>query len=97
MNAGPSVQYTPRGAQLVPYMQQISSNKFKEANASPPIISQSAADEGSRTGIKGPEILSTVNASGGVAEKNAFAALPSGSRLKSGAFVSEPESSAPSR
>ena len=95
MNAGPALQYPTRGGQLVPFMHQVPPNRFKDANAGPPIISQSAADEGSRTGIKGPEILRSSNASAGVAEKNSSAVLPSGSRPKPGTLISEPESSTP--
>ncbi|KAL5850372.1 hypothetical protein ACOSQ4_008385 [Xanthoceras sorbifolium] len=95
MNAGPALQYPSRGGQLVPFMHQVPPKRIKDANAGPPIISQSAADEGSRTGIKGPEILSSSNASAGVAEKNSSVVLPSGSRPKPGTLISEPESSTP--
>ncbi|KAL5783195.1 hypothetical protein ACOSP7_008224 [Xanthoceras sorbifolium] len=95
MNAGPALQYPSRGGQLVPFMHQVPPKRIKDANAGPPIISQSAADEGSRTGIKGPEILSSSNASVGVAEKNSSVVLPSGSRPKPGTLISEPESSTP--
>ncbi|KAK0572137.1 hypothetical protein LWI29_026674 [Acer saccharum] len=95
MNAGPALQYPTRGGQLVPFMHQVPPNRFKDANAGPPIISQSAADEGSRTGIKGPESLRSSNASAAVAEKNSSAVQPSGSKLKPGTLISEPESSTP--
>lgn len=97
MNAGPAVQYPPRGGHFVPFVPQVPSNRFRDANASPSNISQSAADEGSRTGIKGPGILSSINASGGASERNASGALPSGSRQKGATVISEPESSNPSR
>ncbi|GMN45223.1 hypothetical protein TIFTF001_014427 [Ficus carica] len=96
MNAGPAVQYPPRGGHFVPFVPQVPSNRFRDANASPSNISQSAADEGSRTGIKGPGILSSINASGGASERNASGALPSGSRQKGATVISEPESSNPS-
>ncbi|KAJ0714304.1 putative transcription factor TIFY family [Helianthus annuus] len=63
VNVGPVLQYPPRAAagQVVPYTYQpTTSNRFKDANVGPPLISQSAADEGSRTGIKGSGILSSV-------------------------------------
>ncbi|KAJ0031809.1 hypothetical protein Pint_12743 [Pistacia integerrima] len=95
INAGPAVQYHPRGGQLVPFMHQVVPNRFKDVNAGPSIISQSAADEGSRTGIKGPDILSSVNATGGASEKNSSVILQGGTRPKSGTLISEPESSTP--
>ncbi|POO04108.1 Jasmonate-zim domain protein [Trema orientale] len=96
MNVSPTVQYPPRGGHIVPVMPQVPSNRFRDVNASPSNISQSAADEGSRTGIKGPGILSSINASGGVSEKNASGAMPSGSRQKCATIITEPESSTPS-
>ncbi|XP_062163488.1 protein TIFY 8 [Alnus glutinosa] len=95
MNVGPAVQYPPRGGQFAPILHQVHSNRVRDATAGPSIISQSAADEGSRTGIKGPVILSSINATSGVSERNSSAVLPSGNRQKSGTNVLEPESSAP--
>lgn len=95
VNVGPAVQYPLRGSQLVPFMHQVPTNRFRDANAGPSIISQSAADEGSRTGIKGPGILNSINAIGGLSEKNSSAPLPGGSKPKSGTVVLEPESSTP--
>lgn len=98
MNVGSAVQYPPRGGQFAPILHQVPSNRFRDANAGPSTISQSAADEGSRTGIKGPGILSSINASGGASERNSSGMLPIGNRQKSGTNVLEPESSAlPSR
>ncbi|XP_071709194.1 uncharacterized protein [Rutidosis leptorrhynchoides] len=89
LNVGPVLQYPPRGGQVVPYGYQSVSNRVKDANVGPPLISQSAADEGSRTGIKGSGgILSSVNVSGTVAE-------PSSSKFKSLISNIEPGSSAP--
>ncbi|XP_002515600.2 protein TIFY 8 [Ricinus communis] len=93
---GTAIQYPPRAGQFVPFVHQVSANKFREMNAGTSIISQSAADEGSRTGIKGPGILSSLNTGSGISEKNSSGALPSGSKLKSGTHVSDPESSTPS-
>ncbi|KAJ6758517.1 PROTEIN TIFY 4A-RELATED-RELATED [Salix koriyanagi] len=70
-------------------------NRFRDTNAGPSVISQSAADEGSRTGIKGPGILSSINAGSGISEKNSSGGLLSGSKPKIGIHVSEPESSTP--
>lgn len=91
MNVGAMVQYPPRGSHVVPFGYQSHSNRFKDANAGPSVISQAAADEGSRTGIKGSGILSSVNVSGGMDDRN----LPSGGMQKSGNRISEPESSTP--
>uniref|UniRef100_A0A5B6ZV93 Protein TIFY n=1 Tax=Davidia involucrata TaxID=16924 RepID=A0A5B6ZV93_DAVIN len=95
INVGPTAQYPPRASQVAPFGYQVPSNKSKDANAGPSIIFQAAADEGSRTGIKGSGILSSINASGGVSEKTPSGMLPSGSKQKSMTHISEPESSIP--
>ncbi|KAG5225332.1 hypothetical protein OIU76_027413 [Salix suchowensis] len=87
--------YPPRGGQYVPFTHQVPTNRFRDTNAGPSVISQSAADEGSRTGIKGPGILSSINAGSGISEKNSSGGLLSGSKPKIGIHVSEPESSTP--
>ncbi|KAJ6697914.1 PROTEIN TIFY 4A-RELATED-RELATED [Salix purpurea] len=88
--------YLPRGGQFVPLTHQVPTNRFRDTNAGPSIISQSAADEGSRTGIKGPGILSSINAGSGVSEKNSSRGLPIGGKPKTGIHISEPEYSNPS-
>ncbi|XP_041019533.1 protein TIFY 8 isoform X2 [Juglans microcarpa x Juglans regia] len=95
MNVGPAVQYPPRGGQFGPILHQVPSNRFRDGTAGPSSISQSAADEGSRTGIKGPVVLSSINATSGASERNSSGVLPSGSRQKSGTNTLDPESSAP--
>ncbi|XP_022751656.1 protein TIFY 8 isoform X2 [Durio zibethinus] len=92
---GSAVQYASRGGHFVPFVHQISSNRFKDINVGPSVISHSAADEGSRTGIKGPGILSSISASGVPTEKTSSGVMPSGDRPKSGAHISDPESSVP--
>ncbi|KAK2392194.1 hypothetical protein P8452_29140 [Trifolium repens] len=82
MNAGPSVQHPLRGGQLTPFAHQLASNKIRDANAGPSFISQSAADEGSRTGIKGPGILSSINTGATATEKISSSVLVGGSRPK---------------
>ncbi|KAK1429581.1 hypothetical protein QVD17_11795 [Tagetes erecta] len=87
VNVGPVLQaqqYPPRAGQVVSYGYQPVSNRFKDSNAGSPLISQLAADEGSRTGIKGSGILSTV-------------AEPSSSKLKSLTSNTEPGSTSVSR
>ncbi|KAA8549071.1 hypothetical protein F0562_000755 [Nyssa sinensis] len=95
INVGPTVQDPPRAGQVAPFGHQVPSNRSKDANAGPSTIFQLAADEGSRTGIKGSGILSSINASAGVSEKTPSGMLPSGSKQKSMAHISEPESSIP--
>ncbi|GMI89175.1 TIFY domain protein 8 [Hibiscus trionum] len=92
---GSAVQYGSRGVYFMPFMHQVSSNRFKDTNVGPSVISPAAADEGSRTGIKDTGILSSVNASNVPAEKNTSEVMPSGGRPKSGAHISDPESLVP--
>ncbi|KAL3566184.1 hypothetical protein D5086_031599 [Populus alba] len=87
--------YPTRGGQFVPFTHQVPTNRFRDTNAGPSVISQSAADEGSRTGIKGPGILSSINAGSGISEKNSSGGLSSGGKPKIGIHISEPESSTP--
>ncbi|XVF47926.1 hypothetical protein PTKIN_Ptkin03bG0148900 [Pterospermum kingtungense] len=91
---GSAVQYASRGSHFMPFVHQASSNRFKDTNAGPSVISQAAADEGSRTGIKGPGILSSINASGVPTDKTS-GVMPSVGRSKSGVHISDPESSVP--
>jgi len=96
MNVGPSMQYPPRGGQLAPFVHQMASSKIRDTNAGPSFISQSAADEGSRTGIKGPGILSSINVAAAVAaEKTPSAIMLGSSRPKPGSNIIE--SSTPPR
>ncbi|KAL4335432.1 hypothetical protein GQ457_07G041390 [Hibiscus cannabinus] len=94
-SAPAAVQYASRGGHFSPFMHQTSSNRVKDTNVGPSVISQAAADEGSRTGIKGPGIFSSVNASSVPIEKGSSGIVPSGERTKSGAHISETESLAP--
>ena len=102
MNVNPAVQYPLRASQFAPFLHQVPPNRYKDAstgNAGPSNLSQPAADEGSRTGIKGSGILSsiTANASGSASDRNPSGLLPGGSRPKSRTHISEPESSNPPR
>jgi hypothetical protein len=67
---------------LTPFAHHLASNKIRDANAGPSFISQSAADEGSRTGIKGPGILSSINTGATATEKISSSVLVGGSRPK---------------
>ncbi|KAI4316270.1 hypothetical protein L6164_024267 [Bauhinia variegata] len=95
MNVAPSMQHPPRGGQLASFVHQMGSNKIRDTNAGPSFISQSAADEGSRTGIKGPGILSSINPTTTASEKIPSAVLLGGSRQKPVINVIDPESSTP--
>ncbi|KAF8400728.1 hypothetical protein HHK36_014028 [Tetracentron sinense] len=98
MNAAPIVQYPPHLGQFAPFRDKVSSNRYRDANAGPSLISQPAADEGSRTGIKGSGILSSANACSGGPERNSSGVMPGISRQNSGINISDPESSnSPSR
>ncbi|KAI3781690.1 hypothetical protein L2E82_11712 [Cichorium intybus] len=85
VNVGPVLQYPLRTGQPVPYPYQPLSNRFKDSTMGTSVISQSAADEGSRTGIKGSGIMNSVNVNG-VGE-------PSTGKQKYGISVPEPGSS----
>ncbi|KAL2543856.1 Protein TIFY 8 [Forsythia ovata] len=94
MNLGPTLQCPPRAGQVVPFGYQTPSNRFKDTNPGPSAISRTAADEGSRTGIKGSGILSSINATGGVSERHPSGVLIRTDKQKSGVHISEPELSA---
>ncbi|CAL5430190.1 unnamed protein product [Camellia sinensis] len=91
LNVGPSMQYPPWVGQVATFGGQVPSNRFKDANAGPLAISQAAADEGFRTGIKGSGILRSINASSGVSNRNPSGVLLTGSKQKSGTHNSESE------
>ncbi|RZC71591.1 hypothetical protein C5167_034783 [Papaver somniferum] len=78
MNASPSSQYTPRHGQFSTYIDKLSSNKYRDGNSGVSIISQPAADEGSRTGIKGSSILNGITASNPVLDRNSPRVILSG-------------------
>lgn len=92
MNAGPSMQHPPRTGQMTPFVHHIQSSKVRDTNAGPSFISQSAADEGSRTGMKGPGILSSLGTTTAASEKTLSAALLGGSRPKPATGIVDPES-----
>ncbi|KAK6119469.1 hypothetical protein DH2020_046785 [Rehmannia glutinosa] len=90
VNPGPVSQYPPRSGQVMPYGYQGPSNR---SNVGPPLISQTAADEGSRTGIKGSGVLSSINATGALSGRQPAGVLIRSGKQKSGFSISEPESS----
>ncbi|KAG6389547.1 hypothetical protein SASPL_151018 [Salvia splendens] len=98
VNPGPAMQYPPRTGHVMPFSYHAQSNRFRETNVGPSLMSQTAADEGSRTGIKGSGILSSLNAAGAISGRQPAGVLIRSGKSKSGACISEPESSAmPSR
>ncbi|KAG2252218.1 hypothetical protein Bca52824_082354 [Brassica carinata] len=60
MNMNHMANQPPRGGggQISHFLHQLSSSRFKDENVVPSVISQTAADEGSRTGMKGPGLMS---------------------------------------
>lgn len=97
VNPGPAMQYPPRTGQVMPFGYHAQSNRFKEANVGPSLISQTAADEGSRTGIKGSGVLSSFNAAGAISGRQPAGVLIRSGTKKTGACITEPESSATPR
>lgn len=88
ISVGPVLPYSSRLGQVVPYGYQALSTRFKDSNVGPSILSQ-AADEGSRTGMKGSGILSSINVSGGTSDRN----VASASKQNLGNRIAETESS----
>ncbi|XP_014504065.1 protein TIFY 8 [Vigna radiata var. radiata] len=84
MNFGPFMQ-------LAPLMDQRTSNKMGDTSAAPSFISQLAADEGSRTRIKGPGLFSSINTINAVTEKTS--SMLGGSRAMPVTNIADPESS----
>ncbi|CAH8326508.1 unnamed protein product [Eruca vesicaria subsp. sativa] len=59
MNMNHMANQPPRGGgQISHLLHQLSSSRFKDENVGPSVVAQTAADEGSRTGMKGPGIMS---------------------------------------
>ncbi|KAF8080575.1 hypothetical protein N665_0934s0015 [Sinapis alba] len=60
MNKNHLADQPPRGGgQISHLLHQLSSSRFKDENMGPSVIAQTAADEGSQTGMKGPGIMSS--------------------------------------
>ncbi|XP_075506109.1 protein TIFY 8-like [Primulina tabacum] len=92
-NLGSGLQYPPRSGQVAPFGYQTLSSKIRDTNVGTSVVSQTAADEGSRTGIKGSGILSSTNTIGGISGRQPSGVLVRRGEQKSGICVSEPESS----
>lgn len=83
----------PRVGQISPLGLHIAPNRFKDGNVGPLGVSQSAADEGSRTGIKGSGILSSISGGMGVSDRVPSGVMLYENRKNSGKPNSKPESS----
>ncbi|XXG56032.1 hypothetical protein AAC387_Pa03g3556 [Persea americana] len=95
MNVGPAVHHPSRLGQLATYVDKFSSNRYKDGSPSTSLITQPAADEGSRTGIKGSGILNVTNATSGAAERNLTGVLLNSSKPKAVPLINEIETSSP--
>lgn len=93
VNPGPALQYPPRTGQVIPFGFHAQSNRFKETNAGPSVMSQTAADEGSRTGIKGSGVLSSINGAGAISGRQPAGVLIRSGKQKFGAGIPEPDTS----
>ncbi|KZV53903.1 protein TIFY 8 [Dorcoceras hygrometricum] len=92
-NLGLGSQYPPRSGQVAALGYQALSSKVRDTNMGTSVVSQTAADEGSRTGIKGSGILSSINTVGGISGRQPSGVLIRRGEQKSGICVSEPETS----
>lgn len=95
LHVAPTLQHAPLHlGQISPFGIDTPPNKFKDGNAGPSRVSQFAADEGSRTGIKGSGILNSINV--GIRGPNRVPSevMLSGIRNIFGKPNSQPESSA---
>ncbi|KAG9142031.1 hypothetical protein Leryth_009382 [Lithospermum erythrorhizon] len=81
-------KYPPRASQAMPFGYLNSQSKSRDTSAGPSVVSQAAADEGSRTGIKGSGIWSSINATAG-ADKRSFSRVIAGGTQKPVAHISE--------
>lgn len=89
MNPGSMVHYPSRIAKSGLFS---FSSVSKDANVSAIIMSQPAADEGSRTGVKGSGVLNVVTSNSRASERSPATILPYGSRPKY-TQINEPEPS----
>lgn len=80
MNVGPVMHHPSRFGQFATYVDRHSSNRYKETRVTTSLISQPAADEGSRTGIKDSSILNATHSTSGAPERNPTGVLLSSSR-----------------
>lgn len=84
LNMGPVMHHPSRLGQFTTYVEKPSSDRLKDVAPGTSLISQPAADEGSRTGMKGSGILNIANTSSSAAERNQTGAMLSSNRSKAG-------------
>ncbi|PKA57209.1 Protein TIFY 8 [Apostasia shenzhenica] len=93
MNPGSVLHYPPRIIQTGAFRDKFTSSyASKDTNISSILMSQPAADEGSRTGIKGSGVMNVVNTSSGAGERSMAGVLPCISTPKDSHTI-EPDSS----
>ncbi|XP_021758108.1 protein TIFY 8-like [Chenopodium quinoa] len=93
---GSSMQYNACVMKSSPLMYQAPLSRLRDISSGPPVLSQLAADEGSRTGNKGSGIFNSITAgSNPVTERNPSGLLPSGCNIKPATHISDPEPSNP--
>lgn len=89
---GQMVHYPLRFAQGGTNLDKVTSSyAYKDASTGATSLSQPAADEGSRTGIKDSGILNIINPGSGAGERSSIGVLPCGNRPKAPQAI-EPES-----
>lgn len=93
INPGLMRQYPTRASEVAPFGRQSLSNKLIDSNAGHLVALPSAADEGSRTGIKGYGTLNSLKEVGRTSERNCSGVLASSSKQNSYVHISEPEPS----
>ncbi|XP_072994040.1 protein TIFY 8 isoform X1 [Typha latifolia] len=98
-SSGQMVYYPSRFAQSGTYMDKVSSSSYRCGNASmgATLVSQSAADEGSRTGVKGSGVLKIIDPNSGVGERNLIGLMPCSSKPKVTQMIEPESSNVPSR
>ncbi|XP_068648031.1 protein TIFY 8 isoform X2 [Aristolochia californica] len=95
-NAGFMVHYPPRVSQIA-NIDKNSSGRNRDASATTMLISQPAADEGSRTGIKSSGVLKVINSNAGVSERLPTAFLTNNSRPNASSPTTETDNTNLSR
>uniref|UniRef100_A0A1D1Y3N8 Protein TIFY n=1 Tax=Anthurium amnicola TaxID=1678845 RepID=A0A1D1Y3N8_9ARAE len=93
LNSGSTMHCTSHFGQSAIYVDKLSSAAYNDCRASAPLISPGAADEGSRTGIKGGGILNVINSGCGSGERKSAGTLPSNNKMTPISQITEPESS----
>ncbi|KAG9459381.1 hypothetical protein H6P81_003889 [Aristolochia fimbriata] len=96
MNSGFMVHFPPRVSQISS-VDKSSSGRNRDGSASTMVISQPAADEGSRTGIKGSGVLKVISSNTGAQERHPTALLANNSRPNASSLNTETDNTNLSR